>query len=715
MDRTGISTKVCLLLGAVALVTCDALADVRRLTGWPGWIRDRRGSLFANPPRTAADIPGIVTGAWSPSYIGKYDAYLSELKADEDLSPERDFQAHRRIAIIAGGPDYGTDGYCAAAAIGGRVPLAPNPGSALTTATIWLLSGLSEDQNAGYFISHEEVGPPRRLHSLFGGQTEVWANRGEGTWTVAGREIPKDGFYAKSPCHEEGIIVLDGSRRAFSRNEETFYVNARGGGVCDFGGIVTDGALRLDHRDRWVWMATPLPGSGEFSARIDPRAFGRKDPVLTVAFAGDGKPVEIRFPELRRIDLQPEIDRVSQGGGGRVTVGSGEWESAPIVLKSGVELHFEDGAILYASTNIAEYSEADGKRVFLFAENADGVSVTGRGVIDGRGSAFEEKRGLPGESQPQSLPVLLRFSRCTNVRLEDFTYRQSGAWGCHLRNCDGVTVRRVTCFNHINETNDGIDIESRNVLVEDCDIDADDDALCIKTESDVDFAVTNVVVRNCRLASSCNALRAGSGSYCDVRDVVMEDCTVTAPKGSWRFRWCDFRPGVTNRFNGMGVISFCVVDGGRLDGLTVRNISFEGCDSPIFFRLAARRPNRDGKPTYLRNVLIENVKGTVDGTTACSITGIPGMRIENFVLRNVDITFPGGEKANPLPIPEYEKAFPSQHMYGSNPLPAYGFYLRHADNIRFENVRIRTAVPDGRPPYVIDDCFGIVGIEKIGE
>ena len=55
----------------------------------------------------------------------------------------------------------------------------------------------------------------------------------------------------------------------------------------------------------------------------------------------------------------------------------------------------------------------------------------------------------------------------------------------------------------------GIRIEAANLLVEDCDIDSDDDAICFKSDLR-DFTVENVVVRNCRLSSNCNAVKFGT-------------------------------------------------------------------------------------------------------------------------------------------------------------------------------------------------------------
>jgi polygalacturonase len=406
------------------------------------------------------------------------------------------------------------------------------------------------------------------------------------------------------------------------------------------------------------------------------------------------------------LDLQREIDDVAACGGGVVRVATGEHEVRPFALRSNVTLELAEGAVLLASTNIADYAAALGERCFVSAEGATNIAIVGRGVIDGRGAVFREIGGLKGESQPQALPVLMRFTRCRDLRLEDFTYRRGAAWGCHLRNCDGVAMRRVKCFNHVNNTNDGIDIESANVTIEDCDIDADDDAIAFKTESDKSFAVTNVTVRNCRLASCCNAIKFGTGSYADFRDITIENCSLVRAKDNHRFNWWKTIPGVTNRICGIAALALEVVDGGRMDNIVVRNIEMDGYQTPIFVRLGRRRDPSSGGETYLRNVLIENFHGIADSRIASSITGVPGLRPRGITLRNVSLVVPGGgtDEDAAAQVPEKERAYPESFMFDKMPLPAYGFYVRHADGVVFENVDVKTASPDERKPFVFDDC-----------
>lgn len=80
--------------------------------------------------------------------------------------------------------------------------------------------------------------------------------------------------------------------------------------------------------------------------------------------------------------------------GGRVIVPDGVWLTGPIELKSGVELHLEDNAVILFDKNPKEYplivTDYEGiKRIRtvspLHAYDAENIAVTGKGVIDGNG------------------------------------------------------------------------------------------------------------------------------------------------------------------------------------------------------------------------------------------------------------------------------------------------------------------------------------------
>ena len=60
---------------------------------------------------------------------------------------------------------------------------------------------------------------------------------------------------------------------------------------------------------------------------------------------------------LAGADLQRRIDEAAAAGGGRVVVKAGVHHTGTLRLRSHVELHLEEGAVLLASTNKADYAE----------------------------------------------------------------------------------------------------------------------------------------------------------------------------------------------------------------------------------------------------------------------------------------------------------------------------------------------------------------------
>ena len=57
--------------------------------------------------------------------------------------------------------------------------------------------------------------------------------------------------------------------------------------------------------------------------------------------------------------LQSLIDEVSDKGGGRIVFPRGEYPTGQLELKSGVELHLEEGAVILGSTSPYDYHQVD--------------------------------------------------------------------------------------------------------------------------------------------------------------------------------------------------------------------------------------------------------------------------------------------------------------------------------------------------------------------
>ena len=90
------------------------------------------------------------------------------------------------------------------------------------------------------------------------------------------------------------------------------------------------------------------------------------------------------------------------------------------------------------------------------------------------------------------------------------------------------------------------------------------------------------------------------------------------------------------------------------------------------------------------------------------ITGIPGHNVEDVVLENVKISYPGygSEEEAKRVVPEDENRYPEQFFFGV--LPAWGAYIRHARNVEFKNVELTLRGEDARRQIVLDDVEGFV-------
>jgi len=407
--------------------------------------------------------------------------------------------------------------------------------------------------------------------------------------------------------------------------------------------------------------------------------------------------------------VQAAIDEASEAGGGIVTVPKGDYPIAFLEMKSDVTLELAEGARLYAETNalmtraFSAPHEHDQPQAMIISDGATNIAIVGKGRIDGLGQlATPYENNRPGRWKL----IILKDSR--DIRIEGVTLKNSASWTCYFKRCEDIVVRQVKLDGHANYNNDGFDIEAKNVLIEDCDIDCEDDCICGKIH-DPAYVSENVEVRNCRLASNCNYVKTGTASkgvfrnwY--VHDIVMDRCRA-APFED--LQWTKRKiPGVTESICGISGIALEAVDGGAIENVVFERIEMrDGVQTPIFLRVGARK-GTPSRPWHFRNVTIRDVKGSACSWIANSITGVPDRRLGgNVLLKNIDLTMKGGLTGDDWkrPVPESEKEYPENRCFGTV-LPAYGFYLRHADGVRFENVNLRTAKPDPRPAIVRDDC-----------
>lgn len=240
---------------------------------------------------------------------------------------------------------------------------------------------------------------------------------------------------------------------------------------------------------------------------------------------------------LQTEKIQKAINKVSRSGGGTVTLSGGVFLSAPFELKSGVNLCISEGATLLGSANPADYPDrTDVKHVIsealprwrnvalIYADQAENISITGKGTIDCNGHNFVRpktgdswtgwwyERTLPNR---KSVPRAVFFAGCRNVTVRDVTMtNQPAGWSYWVHDCDSVTFSgcRIIADVHY-PNNDGIHVNcSRDVLIENCDIQTGDDAIVLRANSrslKENKVCERVTVRDCSLRSWSSAVRLG--------------------------------------------------------------------------------------------------------------------------------------------------------------------------------------------------------------
>ena len=411
---------------------------------------------------------------------------------------------------------------------------------------------------------------------------------------------------------------------------------------------------------------------------------------------------------------QQAIDAASAKGGGRVVIPKGFHVTGHLKLRNGVELHFEDGAILEAVVDAAQYARVGSTHVeggicagLITAEGVTNVAVTGRGLIRGNKKVF-----------PDGNMNGLYFHRCTGVRLEDFTLRDSCGWNINVFCSEDVVIRRVTISSHAGHCTDGIDLEARNALIEDCDVDAGDDAICLKS-NDARFTVENVLVRNCIAHSHCNAFKLGTSTHGVMRNIRFEHCRSeaakrinndvgTMPKDLTKWRVI---PGAMWYLCGpaFGAINIECVDGGLVENVTFDDIEVYGASMPIFVRGGERGGRQKGFPHLeeyvLRNIVIQNVRGQAEASAPSTVTGTDKCRVRNVTLRNIEIACLGDSgkdrRETSVPGAELTKHYPQPNMFGRYRLPSYGLFADKVDGLTCENVRftLRPGTTDAREEF----------------
>ena len=252
---------------------------------------------------------------------------------------------------------------------------------------------------------------------------------------------------------------------------------------------------------------------------------------------GDGKTDDA-------VAIQQAIDRCSSEGGGRVLLPANHtFLAGPIQLKSNVELHLQATATLLANPDesiyhLSAFGDNKGEgMMWIYAQHAQNISITGMGTISGNGVAFmggelDDSYELKPVTTFDPRPHVITLTDVKNVVVRDVTIRDGAYWTLHLVGCDGAVIDGINLLNNLKIRNgDGIDLDhSRNVRIANCHITSGDDCICLKNRRETAQygSCHDIVVTNCVMTSRSCAIKIGSENMDSIYNVLFDNCIIKA-------------------------------------------------------------------------------------------------------------------------------------------------------------------------------------------
>jgi polygalacturonase len=370
---------------------------------------------------------------------------------------------------------------------------------------------------------------------------------------------------------------------------------------------------------------TPMAYEAAHRGYFDPRSFGAR-----ADGAGADGPA-----------IQAAIDAAGARGGGRVVLDGGVFLSGALVMRQGVELRVERGAVLRASEDprdfplVAARWEGSTRSVhasLISGSGLRGLALGGGGTIDGRGgpwwSSFREGRLLAPR------PRLISFEDCEDLLIEDLRLVDSPSWTVNPVRCRGVVIRGLRIRNPADSPNtDGINPDScRTVLIEGCQISVGDDCITLKSGSEAEAPelkgpCRDIVVANYLLEAGHGGIVVGSEMSGGVSNLLVSNCV---------FRGTDRGIRIKSRRG----------RGGIIEDLRFSNLVMEDVACPLAMNLRyhcgakgdpvvadrSARPLGPGTPR-VRRVSIDGLSAKGATTAAAWIEGLAEAPIEDLRLR----------------------------------------------------------------------------------
>ncbi len=389
------------------------------------------------------------------------------------------------------------------------------------------------------------------------------------------------------------------------------------------------------------------------------------------------------------------IEACSKAGGGKVVVPAGKWITGPVELKSNVELHTEQNALVQFTPDRIQYPiinmNGDGKTFVvaspIYAYKADNIAITGEGAFDGAGESWRpvkknkvtaavweelKKSGvlsedgkiwwptydaMKGEEYVKTIkdkknataddyikardflrPYMVYFIQCKTILVQGVTLRNSPKFVFYPNRCSDLTINGVSVFNEWWAQNgDGIDISAcKNVVIYNTALSVGDDGICMKSSRGSKEAgeaqLKNILIANCVVYRAHGGFVIGSNTDGGMENIYVTDCD---------FDGSDIGIRVKSNPGRGGLVKDIYIDNIKMKNIKEEAILFTTYYEDMPAGKAAANNNGgeavDDKIPHFTNFHISNVQ-CEGAATAISITGLPQMPVDSIYMDNMNIT-----------------------------------------------------------------------------
>ncbi len=407
--------------------------------------------------------------------------------------------------------------------------------------------------------------------------------------------------------------------------------------------------------------------------------------------------------------LQEALTRCSEAGGGtvRVLTSSEGAEIGTIHMPSYTELQIPTTSRLLAALEREAYKDSR-YEALIDSFETEYFCISGGGVIDGRSEQFMLSDKTYIYEPKQFRPRMFVPIGCSDIRIEDVTFKDGPYWTVHPIGCNRITISNVIIDNNLRVPNcDGIDPDRcSDVRIIGCSIRCADDCIVLKTTKEFPQygSCKSIIVSGCTLVSTSAAIKIGTESVADFEDIVISDCIINSSSRA---------------------IALQLRDQGNISHVSITNCIIEtrlfedhwwGRAEPIYITAVRRYSieketlpqwNPEGAVGTISDVRIQGIDAR--GENGVVIHGIKGsdnrsnvrnIRISDMNLRVEKTTKWKAGKLDLRPCDALGPAFRNpEEDPGLQDQPHAALYVHGTDSVLFKDVRITWKIPQDTEGY----------------